>query len=96
MAIKHDRKIAVHPGEVLGELLSEMSISQSALARHIGVTQAYISDIVNGRRNLSAPMAWKLSASIGLAAEAWMNLQKNWELSQVDPKIVKGIKKMAA
>jgi antitoxin HigA-1 len=92
----HDKKIKVHPGEVLEELLMELKITQSALAQNIKVSQPYISDVINGRRDMTAAMALKLSAALGLSADTWMTLQKNWELSLVDPQTTKGIKKMAA
>lgn len=96
MHYKHNTKIKVHPGQILQNILEEMKITQSALATNIGVTQSYISDIVSGRRNMTAVMAHKLSVAVGLTPETWMNLQQNWELSKIDPKITKDIKKMAA
>lgn len=96
MKFKNDRKIKVHPGEVLEELITEMNVTQSALAKNIGVTQSYISDIINGRRDMTASMAYKLAASVGLTPDTWMTLQKNWELSEVSADVTKGIRKMAA
>jgi addiction module HigA family antidote len=96
MAIKHNKKIPVHPGEVLQELLQELNVTQTSLANNIGVTQSYVSDIINGRRDMTATMAYKLGAALEVPAESWMNLQKNWELSKVNPQVAKGIKKMAA
>lgn len=96
MKYKHVRKIDVHPGEVLEELLNELGITQSALASNIAVTQSYISDIINGKRNMTAVMAYKLEAAVGLSADTWMMLQKNWELAQVDEQVAKGVRKMVA
>lgn len=96
MTFKHDKKIDVHPGEILEELLSELGITQTALASNIAVTQSYISDIINGKRNITAVMAYKFAAAVGLSPDTWMMLQKNWELAQVDQQVAKGIKKMVA
>jgi plasmid maintenance system antidote protein VapI len=41
-------------------------------------------------------MAMKLSLALGASAEFWLNLQKNWELSQVKRSALKGIKPLAA
>ena len=41
---------AIHPGEYLAEMLDETGMSQSELARRIGVSRMCISHIVNGKR----------------------------------------------
>ena len=73
----------IHPGLVLKEELEERGISQSVLAEHIGVLPKTINEICRGKRGISAEMAWKLSRSLGASPNFWMNLQTNWELSQV-------------
>jgi addiction module HigA family antidote len=88
--------IAVHPGAVLLDELEERSISQTALAEHIGVLPKTINEICRRRRGISAEMAIKLSHALGASPEFWMNLQANWELSQVSPAIGKKIKPLAA
>ena len=88
--------IAVHPGKVLLDELDERGITQSALATHIGVLSKTINEICRGKRGISAEIAVKLSCALGASAAFWLNLQKNWELSQVDPRAAKKIKPMAA
>ena len=88
--------IAVHPGAVLSDELEERGISQAALAGHIRVLPKTINEICRGKRGISAEMAVKLSRALGASPEFWLNLQKNWELSQVPRKTGKGIKPMAA
>jgi addiction module HigA family antidote len=73
---------AIHPGKVLRDELEERGISQSALARHIGVLPRSINEICRGKRGITAPMACMLSAALGASPQFWLNLQKNWELSQ--------------
>lgn len=87
---------SVHPGLVLQDELSERDISQSALASHIGVLSKTVNEICRGKRGISAEMAVKLSMALGASPQFWLNLQKNWELSQVDRKAVKRIKPIAA
>jgi antitoxin HigA-1 len=55
-----------------------------------------INEICRQKRGISAEMAVKLSCALGASPDFWMNLQKNWELSQVSPAIRKGIKPLAA
>jgi addiction module HigA family antidote len=88
--------IAVHPGAVLTDELAERGISQSGLAAHIGVPNKTVSAICRLRRGISAEMAVKLSLALGASPQFWLNLQKNWELSQVDRKAVRRIKPIAA
>ncbi len=86
----------IHPGMVLQDELEEIGISQSALAAHIGVLPKTINEICNGRRGISAAMAWKLSKAIGASPQFWLNLQNNWELSQIDETAFTTLEKIAA
>lgn len=86
----------VHPGEVLQDELKELEISQSALAKHVGVLPKTINEICRGKRGLSAEMAVKLSRALGAAPQFWLNLQNNWELSQLEEANYKNISKVAA
>lgn len=88
--------ISIHPGRVLQDELDERSVSQSALARHIGVLPRTINEICGGRRGISAEMAVKLSMALGASAVFWLNLQKNWELSRASRRRMKRIKPLAA
>ena len=86
----------VHPGEVLKDELEEIHLTQSALAHHIGVLPKTINEICRGKRGISAEMAVKLSKALGGEPQFWLNLQNNWELSQVSPKVYESIKHVAA
>ena len=86
----------VHPGEVLKDELEELVLAQTALANHIGVLPKTINEICRGKRGISAEMAMKLSKSLGGSPLFWLNLQKNWELSQLNEEDFKGIKPIAA
>jgi addiction module HigA family antidote len=86
----------VHPGRVLRDELEERGITQSALAAHIGVLAKTVNEICRGKRGVSAEMAMKLSLALGASPRFWLNLQKNWELSQVDGRSMGRIRPMAA
>jgi addiction module HigA family antidote len=88
--------IAVHPGRVLDDELEERGISQSTLAAHIGVLPRSVNQICRGKRGISADMAVKLSMALGASPQFWLNLQKNWELSQVKRRSIGRIKPIAA
>ena len=73
-------------------MLAELSITQTAFAHRIGVDQSTINDICRGRRGISATMAVKIARAFGYTpAQFWLNLQTDWELSQVDDDEAAGI-----
>lgn len=86
----------VHPGEVLKDELDELGITQSALAKHIGVLPKTINEICRGKRGISAEMAMKLLKALGGSAQFWLNLQNNWEISQLDESVTEGIEHVVA
>lgn len=71
----------VHPGEVLREeFLKPLGMSQYALAKALSVSQVRISEIVNGRRAISAEIALRLSHYFGTTAEFWIDMQSTYDL----------------
>jgi addiction module HigA family antidote len=86
----------VHPGEVLKDELEEIELTQTALAHHIGVLPKTINEICRGRRGISPDMAMKLSQKPGGRPQFWLNLQMNWELSQLDEKAFEDMPPIAA
>ena len=69
-----------HPGEILREWLSEMSVTDAA--QHLGIARATLSRILNGSSGISADMALRLHAALGTSPEMWMGLQDAYELWQ--------------
>ena len=86
----------VHPGEVLQDELEEIGLTQTALAKHIGVLPKTVNEICRGKRGISAEMAMKLSKALGGSPQFWLNLQNSWELSQLDENDFEGIAPIAA
>ena len=82
--MKRTHVTPVHPGKVLQDELEEIGLTQSALAKHIRVLPKTINEICRGKRGISADMAMKLSRALGASPQFWLNLQNNWELSQLD------------
>lgn len=69
------------PGEVLAEeFLEPLGLSQYGLAKAIGVDQMRISEIVRGRRAISAATALRLSRLFGTSERFWLNLQSRYDL----------------
>lgn len=71
----------VAPGEILlEEFLQPMGISQYRLAKDISVPQRRISEIVQGKRSITADTALRLGRYFGMEAQFWMNLQTRHDL----------------
>ena len=70
----------IHPGVILGEELRELDMSCSALAEAIDVVPNRITQIVSGKRDITADTALRLGRFFDMSADFWMNLQKTYEL----------------
>ncbi len=71
----------VTPGEMLKEeFLAAYRLSQSQLAKAIGISPNRIAEIVNNRRRITADTALRLSLYFGNSAEFWINLQAHYDL----------------
>lgn len=88
--------IAVHPGDILQEMLDERGLSQVRLAKHLNTDVARVNEICRRRRGISAQMAVMLAKAFDTSATLWLNLQKNWELSQVDPRTARHVRPIRA
>lgn len=90
-----DKRTSTHPGEILlREFLEPLEISQSEIARHLGIPVQRINELIRGKRGVTPSTAWLLSGALGTSPEFWMNLQVAYELSSIDPP--KGIKRLVA
>ena len=78
----------VHPGEILSEeFLEPMSVSQYQLAKSIGVPALRISQIVRGKRAVTADTALRLSRYFGLNDSYWLRLQARYDEQVVKQEI---------
>ena len=57
-------------------------MTRTELARQIGVPPNRISQLIRGKRDLTADTALRLGRFFGTGPELWMNLQKNYELDK--------------
>ena len=72
----------VHPGEILREdLLKPLGISINRLGRDLRVLVTRMSEIVNGRRGITADTALRLARYFGTTPEFWMNVQAAYDLN---------------
>ena len=70
----------IHPGEILADELTELGISATELARQIKVPANRISQILSGKRSITADTALRLGRWFGTGPKIWLNLQQAYDL----------------
>jgi addiction module HigA family antidote len=71
----------IHPGEILEEdFMRPLGLSANALARRIDVPVTRISEMVRGRRGITADTALRLARFFGTSPELWLGLQAEYDL----------------
>ncbi len=78
-------RLSTHPGEVLAEeFLKPAGLSSRALGAAIGVSSNRLTDIIRGRRDVSADTAIRLGRYFGTDPRFWLNLQAAYDLSKAE------------
>lgn len=77
------RNYPIHPGEILlEEFMKPMNISQYKLAKELHVGPIRISEIIHGKRSITADTAIRLGCYFKMEAKFWMNLQSSYDLEK--------------
>ena len=71
---------ATHPGEMIKDELKERKMTQKQLATESGIKASVLSETINGKRSVSLNVAVALEKVLGIPAEVWMNLQRQYDL----------------
>jgi addiction module HigA family antidote len=73
-----------HPGETLREdFLKPLGMSVNKLALELRVPATRLSEIVHGRRSVTADTALRLARYFNMTAKFWLNLQAAYDLAVV-------------
>ena len=79
----------IHPGEVLSEeFLKPLEISAYRLSKDINIPQTRISEIVKGRRRISADTALRLGKYFGISPKFWLGLQGDFDIEEEQNQII--------
>src|SRR5213595_1059071 len=70
---------AIHPGETLAETLEGLGMSQAELAQRMGRPLEMISEIIQGKKGITAKTALQLERATGVPANFWNSSQRNYE-----------------
>lgn len=76
-------KEPTHAGEILREAIADLELSVTQAAQVLNVARPTLSNLINGRADLSPEMAVRLSKAIGSTPGFWMRLQMNYDLAEV-------------
>jgi addiction module HigA family antidote len=74
----------VHPGRLLKREMAARKLSANRLSLDIGVPSGRITDILNGRRAITADTAVRLGRYFGNNAQFWLDLQSQYEIGVVE------------
>jgi addiction module HigA family antidote len=73
----------IHPGEILmDEFLIPLEISAYRLSKDLDIPQTRISQIIKGKRRITADTALRLSSYFGNSAKFWLGLQDDYDLEE--------------
>lgn len=73
-----------HPGRLLKRELTVRRLSANRLALDLGVPSGRITDILNGRRSITADTAVRLARYFGNEAQFWLDLQGQYDIAIVE------------
>jgi len=75
---------AVHPGRLLKRELKARALSANRVALDLGVPSGRITDMLNGRRAITADTAARLGRHFGNSAQFWLDLQSQYDIAVVE------------
>lgn len=85
----------IQPGEILSEdFLKPMGLSAYRLSKGANIDQTRISEIIRGKRSITADTALRLARFFGNSPEFWLNLQAHYDLEQKKREMEKDLKKI--
>ena len=75
---------ATHPGSLLRRELKARELSANRLALDLSVPSGRITDILNGRRSITADTAVRLGRYFGNRAQFWLDLQSQYDIAVIE------------
>lgn len=74
-----------HPGEILAGWITDLNMSVTAFAQHLGISRVMLSRILHGHAAITADMDLRLSEAVGTSPGFWLRMQTQrdlWEARQ--------------
>lgn len=67
-----------HPGEILREEIECRGITQTRLAKELGMKVSLLNELINGKRDFTIEYALMFEAALGIDSDFWINLQTDY------------------
>jgi len=78
-----NKLLNVHPGEILlEEFMLPLKITAYRLSKNLEIPQTRISQIIKGKRRITADTALRLSSFFGNSAKFWLGLQNDYDIEE--------------
>ncbi len=86
-----------HPGQILWrEYLEPAGLKGADLARATGLSTGRISEILNGKRDITAEIAFRLEQATKISAQLWLGLQNDYDLQKIEKNRARAIKRQTS
>ena len=69
----------IHPGEII----SDINLTQKELAQRAGVSKAFLSEVIHGKKDISKELAISLECALEVPHSFWLNLQANYDAKMI-------------
>lgn len=92
MPIKPKKHPPIHPGQVLRTVLDDAGVTANAVALALRVPANRLTEIINGKRSLTADTSLRLARYFGTSAQMWMNLQSKYDLDSAEDALANRIR----
>lgn len=83
-----------HPGRLIKDEIDALGLSVAQAAEGLGVTRQQLYRVISGECAISPEMAVRLERGIGSSAEAWLKMQMNFDLAQIQQRASMAVKKL--
>jgi addiction module HigA family antidote len=85
----------IHPGEILSEeFLLPLKVTAYRLSKEVHIPQTRISQIIHGKRRITADTALRLSKYFGTTPQFWLGLQDDYDLEEEKENITEELEKI--
>ena len=73
----------IRPGEIIADILKERNLTQKELAQRAGVSEAFLSEVIRGKKDISKELAAGLECALEVPRSFWLNLQANYDAKMI-------------
>ena len=82
-----EKTFNIHPGEILKEYLDEMEITAYRLSHATGISESNLSELINGKKNITARLSLLLGKFFGFNDEYWLRMQNHYDILEEKKKL---------